>query len=32
MIDYVLKYGTGNLIMIYHYAYFELLGTVGDIV
>jgi len=32
MIDYVFKYGTGNLIIIYHYTYFKLLGTIGDIV
>jgi len=32
MIDYVLKYRTSNLIIIYYYIYFELLDTIGDIV
>ena len=32
MVDYVLKYGTGNLIVIYYCACSELLGTVEDVV
>ena len=32
MIDYILKYGTGNLIIIYYCTYFGLLDTVGDII
>jgi len=32
MVDYVLKYKTGNLIIIYYYAYFKLLSTIGDII
>jgi len=32
MVDYVLKYRTGNLIIIYYYTYSRLLDTIGDIV
>ena len=32
MVDYVLKYGTGNLIIIYHYIYSELSGTIEDVI
>ena len=32
MINYILKYETSNLIIIYYYTYSGLLNTVGDIV
>ena len=32
MIDYILKYKTGSLIIIYHYIYFELSSIIGDII
>ena len=32
MVDYVLKYRTSNLIIIYHYVYSRLLGTIRDVV
>ena len=32
MVDYILKYRTGNLIIIYCYAYSKLLGTTGVII
>ena len=32
MIDYVLKYGTGNLIIIYHCIYSGLSGTIEDVI
>ena len=32
MIDYILKYKTGSLIIIYHYTYSRLLDTIGDII
>ena len=31
MVDYILKYRTGNLIIIYCYTYFELLDIVENI-
>jgi len=32
MVDYVLKYGPGNLIIIYHYMYSGLSGTIEDVI
>ena len=32
IIDYIFKYGTGNLIILYCYVYSRLSGTMGDIV
>jgi len=32
MIDYILKYKTGNLIIIYCYVYSESLGIIEDVV
>ena len=32
MINYILKYGTGNLIIIYYYAYSGLLDTTVDVI
>ena len=32
MVDYHIKYGTGNLIIIYYYMYSGLLDTIEDII
>jgi len=32
MVDYVLKYEMGNLIIIYHCMYFRLSGTIEDVI
>ena len=32
MIDYIFKYRTGNLIIIYYYMYLGLLNTVGNVI
>jgi len=32
MVDYILKYGTGNLIIIYHCTYSGLLDTIVDVI
>jgi len=31
IVDYIFKYGTGNLIILYHYICSELLGTTEDV-
>jgi len=32
IVDNILKYRTGNLIILYHCTYSGLLGTIGDVV
>ena len=32
MVNYILKYGTGNLIIIYYCAYSRLIGTMVDVI
>jgi len=32
MVNYILKYGTGNLIIIYYCAYSRLIGTIVDVI
>ena len=32
IIDYILKYETGSLIMLYYYIYSGLLGTIEDVI